>query len=345
MNSSYHPNTLVLTLSRQCNLDCIPCIVEAERRRGETLNIEIVDSVLSQAKMSGFQSVVLYGGEPFLHYKTLLPTVLSKTFEAGIPLVSIATNGFWGRTKTQAEEVLSNMEMVSAAYDGRVGVGLSVDEYHQPSIPVKSISNIISTYRFGSFPHIELGIQTFIGQKSHDVVGGVFDACERENIMLIESNDRNFVYPALRDEFIKYSQENLPLIIEKLKLPIDSDSDSVLSWIRNHLGAVKALNGMMAPKVIARCLDTFDGVDTDYLVFPLHNFIMEYHLQQVLNAGRARKNGPLEMGGERAEPNYLVIAPNGEAYAYSAQITAGRGIPVKDKCLDEVIQEVGRTML
>lgn len=339
---SYAPQALALTLSRQCNLTCGHCIVEAEPRERERLSPALIDQVLNQARSVGIVSVLIYGGEPFLRIRDLLPETLHKVLEKGFP-ISIGTNGFWGRTETQAMSVLSDLEKITAQYNGFISLGISVDKYHQPRISPESIVNIITQHRIGNFPHIRLGIQSFKENESWNALDEVVESCGRKGIDLIETNDFRYLYPALREDFIEFKQENFPLIVKNLKLPLNTDKKIILSWIANLFDLMKKIPNIVIPTVIAWNIDIGEG-KVNYLIFPDPNYLIDYVSEKkVINAGRARKGGNLEMDLQNNKGiDLLVIAPNGQAYAYPAQITAEEGVFVGNKSLEDVILEVGR---
>jgi hypothetical protein len=305
----------------------------------------LINSSLDQAKQAGIRSVVIYGGEPFLRIHDLLPMTLNKALEKNLP-VSIGTNGFWGRTEKQAKIVLSDLEEITAKHNGFVSIGISVDKYHQPKIPPESIANIIKQHRMGNFPHIRLGIQSFQDQESFDAVGQVFGACWRNDICLIESNDFGYIYPALANEFIEYKEENFPLISKKLELEEDAGDEEITTCLANLLRVFKDMRDIITPSVIARNIDLGNG-QKNYLVFPNPNYMIDQiREKKVINAGRAKKGNNLELQlyPEKKVFDHLIIAPNGQAYAYPAQITEQEGIPANDNNLQDVIIMVGNRL-
>lgn len=341
---SYSPETLVLTLSRRCNLQCSHCIVEAGPREKETLDPEIIDDVTIEAVANGIHSVVIYGGEPFLHAKDLLPQTLRTVLRNKLS-VTIDTNGFWGKTEFQAKQVLDNLEGTGATFDQTIKLSLSVDRYHQPKIPPQSIANIITQFRRGELPHLSLGIQTFSDEESWDILGQVYEACHQRSVYLVESNDNGYMYPALRNELIEFSPKNYARLGKRLELPVDADERQIKTALVLQLRYAALL------PIIMRQFDIGEG-DKSYVIFPEERYqIGETMEDRVINAGRARVNGELELQlpyeniDPRARIDYLVIAPNGQAYALPAQITTGKGVDVRLKPLFQVIYEVEKNLL
>lgn len=337
---SYSPSALVLTLSRRCNLSCRHCIVEAESGLTEQLDTSLIDAVLSQAKSIGITHPIIYGGESFLHATNLLPYTMNRIFENGFQEISLATNGFWGRTEDQADKNLRLIESIAMKHDGHISLGLSVDQYHQPYVPPESIANIILQHKKGGYPHVKLGVATFQEQESFNVVGQAYDACERLGIQLIESNDGGQLYPALLSEFIEFSSKNFPIIGGQLGLDEPYDEATILSILANTLDTTASLRDFVLPKVIARRIDIGEGL-REYIVFPDDQFLIDFIVdERVLNAGRARTGGALERSNSNLGIDYLVIAPNGQAYAFPAHISTEQGIIIGDKPLHQVVEEV-----
>lgn len=337
---TYSPEVLVLTLSRQCNIACDHCIVEGQPREKERLGTEVIDHVVSQAKQNKIETVCVYGGEPLLRQKDLLPYVLHCLFREGFP-VMLGTNGFWGRTNEQAKKVLTDLEEITSKYNGYLSIGLSVDRFHQPHIPAQSIANIITTHRRGNYHHIHLGIISFRDQESFDIVGQVHEGCQRNGIYLFETNEGLYAYPALKEELIEYDERHLADIRKKLNLPEDTEQEDILTTIASLLRIQKDFIKLVNPKIIARHFDMGEG-EKDLVVFPDVKFLIELIVEErVINAGRARKDHELEMhldhGGVK---DYLVIGSDGLAYEYPAELTTKNGVFVGKRPLCDVIEEL-----
>jgi len=333
---SYTPENLALALSWRCNISCDHCLVEANSRQTETLDSELIDRLIHEAKLLGFLGVAIYGGEPFLHIKDLLPRTLERILAEGL-FVSIPTNGFWGRREMLTKQILCRIETIAATYEATVGIGLSVDQFHQKQIPIGCIANIIRLHKLGKFPHIHLDIQTFASSECHQLVDQVFDDRKKKGIQLFESNDGHDIYPALPEELIEFIPDNYEEITQKLGFPSGYNRRQILQAL-----AIK-LKFSEPQDVIARIFDAGKG-PKEYLVFPNTQQLMRLICERrIINAGRARKDSQLELslGYENEETN-LVITPNGQAYDYPALVTAEPGVPIDGKSLLQVVLEVGQ---
>ena len=80
-----------LEVTRKCNLKCDHCSA-AEKERGKEMSIELVKSLLQEAKTMGLEKVGLTGGEPFLNEERLKPIANFCKNELKIP-IHIHSNG------------------------------------------------------------------------------------------------------------------------------------------------------------------------------------------------------------------------------------------------------------
>lgn len=338
MNPEYRPNVAILMITDQCNIACDHCIVDARPDKQGTLPDKTVDMVLSQAKDSGIKLVCIYGGEPFLRVRDLLPRTLDKTLASGFD-VSIGTNGFWGRSDSQAGQTLGMLENLAARHDRRIAIGISADRYHRRFIPPDSLARIIKTFRTGDFHHISLGLQTFVEEESWSAVGEVYDACRDMGVILISSNDDNFAYPALKEEFIEFTEDNFPDIRRHLGLPAEAHKE----WIATDI-FYKHKADPDSATVISRRLDLGYGV-RNYLIFPDERYLIQIAYEDVISAGRARGSNPLHFGAAHAPKDiqYILFAPDGNAYSVPAQVAEKiNPVEVDSKPLYRIIYEVGR---
>jgi len=79
-----------LELTRECNLPCKHCYVEAGRQRQGELSTAEIFRVLQELREKGVFAIVLVGGEPMMH-PDFIP-IVRRAHELGF-VISIATNG------------------------------------------------------------------------------------------------------------------------------------------------------------------------------------------------------------------------------------------------------------
>ena len=77
----YNPKTLALMLSQQCNAECNHCVVESTKEKSPLLDKNLIQSALKNAIKHEISNVLIYGGEPFLQYKDLLPYSIEESFK------------------------------------------------------------------------------------------------------------------------------------------------------------------------------------------------------------------------------------------------------------------------
>jgi MoaA/NifB/PqqE/SkfB family radical SAM enzyme len=87
------------------------------------------------AAVSHLESFMVFGGEPML-YPDRATAIFKKANELRIPKIDMLTNGVWGKNKKNAEELATKLKEA-----GLNIVGISVDAFHLPFIPLEHPRN------------------------------------------------------------------------------------------------------------------------------------------------------------------------------------------------------------
>jgi organic radical activating enzyme len=336
-SAEYRPSVLGLMLTTQCNIACDHCIVSASPRTKGNLSEASISSLISQAQENGMNHTLLYGGEPFLRIRDTLPFAVEETFKNNMD-VTIGTNGFWGKSEPRAQSIISDLEALGARYKRTTNICLSIDSYHAKFIPTKSIANIVNVFRRGEFPHVSMAFSMFDTVEDDETYWNISDTLRKSGIALVESNDITFAYPALPEELIRMSPENYPRVKEKLKLP-EYASDK---WMWHDL--ITKAQFEQPQRIIAREF-TYNEDQQQYLIFSDERYKILITVDDVINAGRASKYEKQEIHTSYALQSnpYILIAPDGNAYQYPAQIHDQiSGVSYENKPLSNVIFEVGQ---
>ena len=120
------PRSLFISLTANCNLRCMGCNYGRNFMRGHTLSLNVVKTLLDDAKEVGFDKIRFYGGEPLLHKElpqmiehaeslgldywvttnaVLLKRRIDELYEAGLRRVTV---GFYGTGDAYNEYVQKN---------------------------------------------------------------------------------------------------------------------------------------------------------------------------------------------------------------------------------------------
>lgn len=95
---------LHLLLTYQCNFECDHCFVWGSERQTGTMTTRDIELILDQATDTGTVEWIYFeGGEPFLHYDTLLSGVQAAAV-AGFK-TGIVTNAAWADSVEQARRL------------------------------------------------------------------------------------------------------------------------------------------------------------------------------------------------------------------------------------------------
>jgi len=121
-------------ITRSCTSRCKHCSVNLESGRGVGINADAAAKALVQ--LSGrysIESIMTFGGEPLI-YGDAVCAIHVAAREAGIPVRTLITNGFFSQDKQQIED------MAAALTDSGVNdIYLSVDAFHQEYVPVEPV--------------------------------------------------------------------------------------------------------------------------------------------------------------------------------------------------------------
>lgn len=105
------PSTLILLLNKKCNLKCSFCNL---KNTNKGIPLQKVTSILNSAKNLGIKTIVLTGGEPFLHPKLFEIIRFAKKKGFG---TNVTTNGIL--IKEHIQKILdSELDSISVSLDG-----------------------------------------------------------------------------------------------------------------------------------------------------------------------------------------------------------------------------------
>jgi len=340
----YSPEEVAFTLSYRCNLQCSHCIVSAGPQEKEVIDSSVVSNVLNEAKPNNIKVVHIYGGEPFLFQKDILPEIVEQALSRNLDVI-VNTNGFWGKDEASARNGLQNIQDLAARHKGRILLGVSVDQYHQPEVPVDFIANIIAQYRFGDFPNLFILISSFSEQESKEVLNSLTQACEQKDIYLLRGRrEIEYMYPALAEELLKYGHEEHVELIKLLKL--EEKNITPADLIKRDIGIrPKLKDGTYLPSVpIPVMFNTRRGIPT-HIAIPIERPLIGLQLAKVICAGRAKKGVPVGVfnSEDAGYVKTLFFDSSGRAFACPAQMRTEEGVQLGNKPLSQVIHEVEKS--
>lgn len=145
MNPYLNINRIEFVVTDRCTGRCDHCSV-GERVRHPRPKKHVpqdaaVRAIRELAEIYDVQSVMTFGGEPLLHPEVTCAIHRTAT-ECGIPQRQIITNGFFTRDEGRIRAVVGAM-----ADAGVNDLLLSVDVFHQKSIPVETVRTFAKTVK------------------------------------------------------------------------------------------------------------------------------------------------------------------------------------------------------
>lgn len=88
------PGQLVIQLTERCNATCPQCEMRVSNRYARpTLDLNVCEALIEQARKTNIQAISFTGGEPLL-YLDRIKTLVTRATAAGITLTRTGTNGF-----------------------------------------------------------------------------------------------------------------------------------------------------------------------------------------------------------------------------------------------------------
>lgn len=133
---------LEFLLTFACTGRCKHCSEGDHSATGEHINGDAAaDMVRKVASQYNINSLMTFGGEPLL-YTDAVCKIHAAARDAEIPERSIITNGFFSRDETKIQRVANAL-----AESGVNALLLSVDAFHQETIPIESVMKFAKAVR------------------------------------------------------------------------------------------------------------------------------------------------------------------------------------------------------
>jgi len=341
-NKKFDSRVLVLMLSRQCNIYCSHCIVNWWPKNKDKMTKETIYNAISDASNLWFTQILLYWWEPFLQINNLLPYGIEEGLKKWM-VVQINTNWYWWKSENIAEKYFEKIQKIAQTKNGMVIISLSVDSYHQ-KIPPKSISNLIRIFRLSNYDNIRLWINTFSGEESNEkgfrwALEKVYLQLSEKDIFLIQDNKKGeFIYPAKKEEFIHFCEENFPKILEKLKTNKNLSKEDIQRTIRILI---------TKQELMARKFDIWEW-EKPYIIFLEKKKIITLNIfGWVTKAWKSKVWEKTELYPDDFDWKYnsLIIWSNNKVYMYPSQIAEDIGwIPYESWDLLNIIKQVGQSI-
>ncbi|MGN0531634.1 MAG: radical SAM protein [Eubacterium sp.] len=143
-------NRIEFVVTMSCTGRCKHCS-QGSHISNEHIDAKIaeqaINDICSQYKI---ESLMTFGGEPLLHPETVC-TIHSAAKKMNIPQRELITNGYFSKDVNQIKEVAYKL-----AQSGVNGICLSVDAFHQETIPieyVKEFANAVLEERISIHTH------------------------------------------------------------------------------------------------------------------------------------------------------------------------------------------------
>ncbi len=140
-------NRIEFAVTYACTGRCKHCSEGEHKRQGEYIDGEAAaEAVYKTAEKYNMDSLMTFGGEPLL-YPDVVCNIHKAGKEAGIPKRQLITNGFFSKENEKIRKVTEQL-----AWSGVNAVLLSVDAFHQETIPLDTVKVFAQAVKEAGIP-------------------------------------------------------------------------------------------------------------------------------------------------------------------------------------------------
>jgi pyruvate-formate lyase-activating enzyme len=157
-------SVLVFNYTMACPLRCDFCCYGCNPDRKEKMSVDLALRLVREAaELNVFSSVGFTGGEALIHYDEVVE--IAKELKKHKLEFTIATSAFWGKTKSEAEQILETLKSL-----GLKRLNVSSDPSHEKFVNKDFVLNAaeaassleISTHIIGTFHSAEDTLEGYI---------------------------------------------------------------------------------------------------------------------------------------------------------------------------------------
>jgi len=146
----FDPYRINFRFTYHCNIQCAHCYnFSGPGMKGNRIDTDAMLRIVEGMPETGMRNMNLTGGEPFMYMDTVLALVRAAR-DAGVPIISTYTNGFFARTEENCRKVLGRLADAGfMAGPGARGdhIKVSAGVFHQEFLPFETVITLIRVYR------------------------------------------------------------------------------------------------------------------------------------------------------------------------------------------------------
>ncbi len=146
---AFEPYRINFRFTHHCNIQCAHCYnFSGPHMKSERIDSAEMLRIVADMPRTGMADMNLTGGEPFMYMDTVLALVRAAR-EAGVPAISMYTNGFFAKTADNCRRVLLSLK--DAGFMNDLGrdqdhIKVSAGVYHQEFLAFDVIITLIRVY-------------------------------------------------------------------------------------------------------------------------------------------------------------------------------------------------------
>lgn len=247
-------NRLEFMVTHACTGRCKHCSEGEHSRSGEYIDGDAgARAVKSLASVRSIESVMTFGGEPLL-YPEAVCKIHAAALECGIPKRQLITNGYFTKDIQKIRDTAAKL-----VWSGVNSFLLSVDAFHQETIPVSAVKSFAESVKAAKYKGIDLRVHPAWLVSETD--GNPYNLKTRELIgefaaMGIEVSHGNVIFP--EGNALKYFKEYFDASV-KYENPYSEDPHDIRSVCVSPDGSV--LGGNIYAADISEILENYIPAD------------------------------------------------------------------------------------
>ena len=240
-------NRIEFVVTRACTGRCKHCSEGEHSGSGEHLDAKVAAKTVHDiAENYHITSLMTFGGEPLI-YPEIVYAIHAAATDRKIEKRQIITNGFFSKDSAAIKNVATNL-----AQCGVNDVALSVDAFHQETIPLEPVKEFAAAVKqAGIFVRVH---PAWLVKKEHDNPYNLrtVEILKEFGDMGISSSDGNIIFP--RGNALKYLGEYFDMNMEYTS-PYEEDPEDIHAICIDSQGDV--LGGNIYQKEIMEILENY----------------------------------------------------------------------------------------
>lgn len=184
-------NRIEFLVTLACTGRCKHCSEGEHLTNGEYIDGETaVQAIYKLCKVYNIESIMTFGGEPLLH-SDVVCKIHNAAKQMNIPKRSLITNGFFSKDKGKIKETA-----VKLSESGVNCILLSVDAFHQETIPLKPVKEFAQAVKSEGIPIYTHPAWLVDKEDKNPYNLRTFEILKEFDLLGISASEGNIIFPS-----------------------------------------------------------------------------------------------------------------------------------------------------